>query len=148
MKYRKVRIVWSACWGVVAFVLCVFWLRGYWFHDSVAYRRSGIHSVKSKLVVHVNTSPGKFVAYSRPIQDPATARFVSAVERVANRWGFGVTNDWGTYVYVVPQWMCTLVAIALAAVPWVTIKQFSLRTLLIATTLFAVVMGLIVWSAG
>lgn len=39
------------------------------------------------------------------------------------------------------------VAFLLAAAPWVP-TRFSLRTLLIATTLVAVVLGLIVWAAN
>jgi hypothetical protein len=49
---------------------------------------------------------------------------------------------------VVPYWFLLLVCIGLAAVlwlPWLPWK-FSLRTLLIASTVLAVVLGLVVWS--
>jgi hypothetical protein len=49
--------------------------------------------------------------------------------------------------FVMPYWTLTLLAAILAAVPWLPwSKRFSLRTLLIVTTLIAVALGLIVWS--
>jgi hypothetical protein len=43
-----------------------------------------------------------------------------------------------------PYWFPVLISGVLAAVPWIR-WRFSLRTLLIATTIIAVVLGLIVW---
>jgi hypothetical protein len=46
----------------------------------------------------------------------------------------------------VPHWFAVFVAATLAAVPWLRwSNRFTLRTLLIATTLVAVVLGLIAW---
>lgn len=42
-------------------------------------------------------------------------------------------------------WFCAAVALFLADMPWI-IPRFSLRALLIATTLVAVVLGLAVWA--
>ena len=42
------------------------------------------------------------------------------------------------------HWLPALLFAAVAAIPWLR-WRFSLRTLLIATTLVAVVLGLIVW---
>ena len=45
-------------------------------------------------------------------------------------------------------WFPVLLSIMLAVAPWIRLsKRFSLRTLLIATTLVAVVLGLVVWAA-
>jgi hypothetical protein len=41
-----------------------------------------------------------------------------------------------------PHWFLIVVTIILSAIPW--FQRFSLRTLLIATTLVAVVLGIIV----
>jgi hypothetical protein len=52
------------------------------------------------------------------------------------------------YTSCVPVWFLALLSVALAALPWVYwSKRFRLRTLLIATTLVAVGLGLIVWAA-
>ena len=54
------------------------------------------------------------------------------------------------YQIVMPYWLLLFFTLAVAAAP--RIRRFSLRTLLIATTLVAVVLGLIVaalrWPAG
>jgi hypothetical protein len=61
---------------------------------------------------------------------------------------------WGRFFYIneqgpcvtVPDWFLIGVALALSAAPWIRwSNRFSLRTLLIATTLVAVALGLIVW---
>jgi hypothetical protein len=48
----------------------------------------------------------------------------------------------------VPLWLPVLIVASLTAVPWLPCwsKRFSLRTLLIMTTLVAVLLGLIVWA--
>jgi hypothetical protein len=47
----------------------------------------------------------------------------------------------------VPCWCCVAFFAALSAAPWFRWTwKFSLRTLLIATTLIAVMLGLIVWA--
>jgi hypothetical protein len=52
--------------------------------------------------------------------------------------------DAGNSNAAVPFWFLVAVAAALSIAPWLRFR-FSLRTLLIAMTLFAVVLGLIVW---
>jgi hypothetical protein len=44
----------------------------------------------------------------------------------------------------VPYWFAVMLMIVASATPWFPLR-FSLRTLLIATTLVAVVLGLAVW---
>jgi hypothetical protein len=46
-----------------------------------------------------------------------------------------------------PHWFVALLFAALAALPWIR-PTFSLRTLLIATTLIAVLLGLVAWASG
>ena len=47
--------------------------------------------------------------------------------------------------FVVADWMIVFFCILISAASWLP-WRFSLRTLLIATTLFAVVLGLVVWA--
>jgi len=54
-------------------------------------------------------------------------------------------NNPAIYGVAVPHWFPVLVLAALAAAPWIRwSRRFSLRTLLIATTLVAVVLGIFV----
>jgi uncharacterized membrane protein YraQ (UPF0718 family) len=53
-----------------------------------------------------------------------------------------------SYYVAFPYWVPTLICIGLATAPFLIGHQsfrFSLRTLLIATTVVAVVLGLVVW---
>jgi hypothetical protein len=50
--------------------------------------------------------------------------------------------------YFVGMWSLVLGSVACSATPWVSLKRFSLRTLLIATTAVAVVLGVVVWAAS
>ena len=47
-----------------------------------------------------------------------------------------------------PYWLAVLLVGMSASLPWLSLlpKRFSLRTLLIATTLLAVALGLIAWT--
>jgi hypothetical protein len=63
-----------------------------------------------------------------------------------------VSRMWGHFQYnegvlSLPYWFVIAMSAALATVPWLR-WRFTLRTLLIATTLVAVMLGLIVWSAS
>jgi hypothetical protein len=54
----------------------------------------------------------------------------------------------GCYDIIVPHGLGAMVFAMLATAPWIRwSSRFSLRTLLIATTLVALVLGLIVWAA-
>jgi hypothetical protein len=50
---------------------------------------------------------------------------------------------------VVPYWLLTVIVASFTAAPWIRSRwTFSLRTLLIATTLIAVLLGLVAWVSG
>jgi hypothetical protein len=56
--------------------------------------------------------------------------------------------EWGSYhQFSIPHWYFIVAAVVLALLPHVTFLRvrFSLRTLLIATTLVAAALGLIAW---
>ncbi len=59
--------------------------------------------------------------------------------------GFGWYTAATSIAVRVPCWFAVLMSATLTAVPWIR-WRFSLRTLLVATTLVAVVLGLAVWA--
>jgi len=75
----------------------------------------------------------------------ALRRMVS--QRFENALGFGIRQKGGHAVIHVPHWFPVVVSVTLATAPWIIQWQwrFSLRTLLIAITLVAIGLGLIVW---
>jgi hypothetical protein len=63
------------------------------------------------------------------------------------RAGFCTGETATGYAIMVPHWFPTMAIAILAAIPWLRwSKRFSLRALLIATTLVALVLGLVVWA--
>ena len=62
-----------------------------------------------------------------------------------DRIGVGWSIQPNGFSVLLPHWVYAILPAMLAVIPWVWPKRFSLRTLLIATTLVAVVLGLIVW---
>ncbi len=125
---RYLRIAFSATCGIACVLLIVLWVRSYWWMDSTGY----LTSVQGKLFVQeyliINSPTGS--AFRGPC----------GITSLPTGWGF-VPIDGGV---TLPIWSLVVPMAILAAVPWIR-WRFSLRTLLIATTLVAVVLGLIVW---
>ncbi len=142
MRFFKLGIAWSVCWGILVVLLIALWVRSYWVADYFQLWRShavvslqGTLFIDEKIILETsstNVSAGlaetnRFLAYSLPT-------------RLFNFYpqGSGLA---------VPYWLIATFAAALAAASWVSWPtSFSLRTLLIATTLIAVLLGLIVWT--
>ena len=161
MKYRKLRIAWSVAWGVVAVLLCVLWVRSYWWQDSVDGRLSNLRTIsisswygwvkaESLWATLFLKEPSQLPQWSinshymEPDALFGTRRlprhgWVWQRESIANRRFF-------TKI-AVPWWFPVLLSITFAGLPWLRQipHRFSLRTLLIATTLVAVGLGAIVW---
>jgi hypothetical protein len=155
MRFRKLRIAWSVCWGILAVLLVALWVRSYWWGDTIA-------------LPYVNTTHIPATSYegwvtlqsSRPYnrlsawqikhisideQNKAEQKFIASGGLVTHRINhFGL--DEKHYFFQLPYWFLLLFTAAFIAIPWLP-WRFSLRTLLIATTLVAVVLGLIVYAA-
>jgi hypothetical protein len=75
--------------------------------------------------------------------NPADGRRAWSTSESATFIGFG----YGSFFTVVPKWFIVALSAAVAAAPWIQCsKRFSLRALLIATTLVAVGLGILVIS--
>jgi hypothetical protein len=152
--FRKVRIAFSTVCGIVCLLLIALWVRTadngtnfqepFWeVRDFAVYSTDGIiWAVKAKFVEH---SPRTDVIVSYYIPP----RFQSTPDGYANTAihkarGFDARfwSRWCWFVQV-PNWFPVVVAVAFGVAPWITYR-FSVRTLLIATTLVAVVLGLAV----
>jgi len=60
--------------------------------------------------------------------------------------GFRLQTLGHRFRIVVPHWFVILAVALIGSAPWIHLR-FSLRTLLIATTLIAFLLGLVVWSS-
>jgi hypothetical protein len=137
MRFRKLRIAWSVVCGIACVLLIVLWVRSYRVLDEAGGPISTAY-----LISFLSTNGRLEVAISAG----------SASEFASERnWGFGSYPEPTTYTYdrnygymLLPYWLAILSTIGLGVVPWYA-SHFSLRTLLIATTLVAVVLGVVVW---
>ena len=156
---RMVRISWSVAWGVVAVVLCVFWVRSYWWRDMAFARNPDVGStyaasLQGKLRIgfyreHRN-SPADFSRWGvnvAPAAEMALSLERSPMPKRRRALGFELVNYWNPFAFAIPFWFLVLFLGATAAAPWIRwSNRFSLRTLLIAITLVAVLLGLAVWA--
>jgi hypothetical protein len=153
MRYRKLRIAWSVVWGVACVLLIALWVRSYWWADelrnpagTVAMSVQGkVHfSGAAEFYPHEQLGNGTYyLGMNLWLYHILIERRPSAA---AYRHGYIVNSP--TTKIVLPYLLIVGTTIFLAAAPWIRLSsRFSLRTLLIATTLVAVVLGLIVWAA-
>jgi hypothetical protein len=141
MKHRKLRIAWSVGWGMVAVLLCVLWVRSYWRSDVIEGPLSRTTRVSAE-----SRYGGLSLGYSRGNFGEWYAQSYSPA--------YGWTNEqiqFGArppHLFVrLPYVLIISVMAMVATLPWITLsKRFSLRTLLIATTLIAVVLAVWAWS--
>lgn len=150
IKFRKLRIAWLVFWGVAAVLLFALWVRSYWRVDKIwwptaANNSWAVGTFRGRTLVTVGGNyrgPNELQwALSRGGDEALT-------DRSKPIYGF----SFGPRYYSMPIWFPALLAVTLAAipsaikaVPWS--NRFSLRTLIIATTLVAVVLGIAVYAA-
>ena len=139
MRYRKLRIAWSVGCGIVAVLLIVLWVRSYFWMDAVRTTNHSATSFLGRLMIDTqyvleslsNEFPPGLNNQIGGSSLPVNAIDITPLDRS------GVT---------IPFWAPILVFATFASVPWLGKLRwrFRLRTLLIATTLVAVGLGLIV----
>jgi hypothetical protein len=145
---RRLRIAVSVSFAVVAVALCVLWVRSYWRCDRVIWTDDAgtfaVSTLQGELTIEMlnvrvllpeGWSRGSFKVY-----DGDDNSFSDNERRTL--LGFGWKTGSGSIVADFPIWF---LALTCAALPWISLR-FSLRTLLIATTLVAVVLGMGVWA--
>jgi hypothetical protein len=80
-----------------------------------------------------------------PTGQPEAETLTQHVRRFANAQGFGIERG-GSKAILIPYWFLLVIGGTCTAVPWIRwSSRFSLRTLLIATTLVAVLLGMFVY---
>jgi hypothetical protein len=155
---RNIRIGVSTCFAVMAAVLALLWLRSYWWVDAVTvpiFSRTAIafDSGRGYLTTRrfdYSRAPisqrAKFTRTSTAIDEsflrqgsPTGQRFVLPYRFV---WRFGGLTQ--------PLWAPLVVCLCVAVAPWLRQlaipTRYSIRSLLIITTLVALALGLAVWA--
>jgi hypothetical protein len=154
------RIAFSVTCGIACVLLIVLWVRSYTRCDNIYCRLLG--SPKVGAVSHYgclsfgyehtardNTRPTTWIE-ADSVDLEAEPRIAKQLKAAIAPSKFGVASFPGGRRLDMPSYfavLLVLMAATIAARPWIT-GRFSLRTLLVAMTLIAVVLGLVVWSIG
>jgi hypothetical protein len=147
MNYRKLRIAWSVGWGVLCLLLIALWVRSYWRFDRCLLARSSnrVVSISSNLGVISLVDGDRSRVISGAFgwsQRPASPEWREAQNFVGFAYGRGSA---GSMIVCFPIWLLIIAVLPIAVTPWLRwLHQFSLRALLIATTVVAVGLGLLV----
>jgi hypothetical protein len=155
MRYRKLRIAWSVVCGIAGVLLIVLWVRSYYRWDIAA------HATRHNVAIASSQAGALVLQYAEVIDETTvnsdgwfTENLPSINRDLLPLNGVEVAHagpiykrDFDGYVVTLPYWLLLPLAAAFATLPWFRLR-FSLRTLLIATTLVAAVLGLIVAVLG
>jgi hypothetical protein len=120
---RALRIAWSVAWGIMAVLVVAAWVRSYWSRDRIVFAQIVIESHTGQMQIQAGDDE-TFVTAFPP--------YPGLKLRDGTLW--------------MPHRDSVLLFVTLAAIPWAP-SIFTRRTILIATTLVAVGLGLIVWLA-
>lgn len=165
MKYRRLRIAWSIAWGVVAVLLMVMWVRSYSWFDAAridpiykAYSIGGQSGSGGLTLDCVNSFTPGFPQTTFRYQCTRLDELKAGLRQSgysdpfpSRVWGYGFEARLSRNFIrvIVPYWFLALAAASGVALPWLPWHKlswrFSLRTLLIVTTLVGLVLGAVVW---
>jgi hypothetical protein len=146
MRFRKLRIAWSVAWGLAAVLLIALWVRSYtWFDLLILSPNYGMVSEWGGIdMTPVLIPPGPLL--NRLVSMRGSKASYARLDH--SLVGFGYSHTPSLPRICIPYWFPVLLLVAIGTLPWLPwwSKRFSLRTLLIATTLVAVVLGAIVYA--
>jgi len=129
-RFRKLRIAWSVIWGIACKLFIALWVRSYGRDDLIYIPATGsdtviVASENGELGILLGDSPWLGWHWS-------TARLPKL--RPVPLW------DWIGRAVRFPYWSTVVICAAVASVPWLP-WRFSLRSMLIATTVLAVILS-------
>lgn len=145
---RILRIAFSATCGIAAVMLCVLWVTSYYKWLTVC------HPITENRFITIALAQGELCMcwgrFSLGTQFPPQYSWEDASPVGFDDdhlvFGFALQSDAEGAMIAAPFWCPVMLFATLAALPWIR-WRFSLRTLLIATTAIAVLLGLAVYFA-
>lgn len=161
---RYLRIGWTGFWGVLCLLMIGLWARSYWYQDMAFIKLSqsaaiGGISFEGGIACGIDAPPGlgAWFVWQSDSLNSVNPVLLGAWRSHKPKSGFRIiVPRSNSFAVAVPHYFAVLLFAAAAILPsyWRWIKQgtrliprrFSLRTLLIFTTLVAVVLGVIVWA--
>jgi hypothetical protein len=152
---RWLRIAWSAGWGIVAVLLLASWGASYlvstYALNDVDIPERPFRSQKLSLSsyrgnISIESRPGSMWPHTYGWQT-GSYRINRAKESPYTVSGFQWQTSATGYLIQTPHWFLVLAFGTISVMPWAYKLRFSLRTLLLATTLVGVLLGLIAASS-
>jgi hypothetical protein len=154
-KPRYLRVAFSAMCGVLSLLLIVMWARSFYARDTTrgCIGGSRLHMYATSLKGEVSLSfdewrgnPHPWIFDSLSNHENMIAVLPSVTGSPPLSWlGFRWHFKTNLVAVIFPYWFVVLLPAAFAAIPWIP-WHFSLRTLLIAMTLIAALLGIIAIS--
>ena len=144
-RFRKLRIAFSALCGIISLLLIALWVRSYWHCDRFSMQWGNASHILGAVSTRGLLAIGEGDA-TTPLKERFAISSTSAraTNLETNDIGFrGKRFGVGDWFLTMPYWFPVLLLVVSAALPW---NRFSLRTLLIAMTLVAALLGAIVWA--
>jgi hypothetical protein len=146
--------------GVVCLLLVVLWVRSFFYSATLHLPVSSeyiveLWSVEGRLSFFRTHSPREARNSRLEVHSGRVERWLDYELWRHPHWGsfwqgygFGLWNNWAALRIDAPYWIVTLIVASMGALPWVHWFKwrFSLRTLLIAMTVVAVVLGAVIYG--
>jgi hypothetical protein len=146
LKYLRIAV--TALCLTACVLLVALWVRSFWWSDRLKFARTGnrVVSISSNFgVLSIGDAdlskviPQSFGWSHRPAR--------SDWRDMHNSFGFSFARHASVSFVAFPIWLPMIILVVIAGVPWIhTSYRFSLRALLIATTLIALGLGVFVVS--
>jgi hypothetical protein len=153
MRFRKLRIAWSVGCGVMCLLLIAMWVRSHYYLDECSTPISqtkwfGASSITGQLSFFIgDLNPAiPIQAQDWGLESTNSSEWYARDVVHETDWDiiFDAFNSWTIWG---PHWFLCLLSASLAVAPWLKwSNRFSLRTLLIVTTLVALALGLVVYA--
>jgi hypothetical protein len=142
MRFRKLRIAWSVGCGVACVLLIALWVR--------SYSQTDLLNRQSPPSFLIQSDRGQLTCMSG-LPERIRLRLLSgqmhfdpASASPPPTWGFGVSRPVSSIsLFFLPHWSVVLLTSSLGGISWLR-WRFTLRTLLVATTVVAILLGLAV----
>jgi hypothetical protein len=147
MRFRKLRIAFSAMCGIAAVLLIALWARSYWKVDRVylrpsAARELAVWHARGEIILWTNDlreqdsqhPDGSTLINSWPIEEYPVRRMKFDYSVLAYGTDYGV-----------PYWFPVLLVVILAGIPWIPLpKKFNRLTILVTILVALIVVFLVV----
>jgi hypothetical protein len=139
-KWFWLRTAVSTFFGLLTMALCVLWVRSYFSWD-VLSRES------PRTMTFIGSASGRayFTRQKQFGAAPLAGWRFESLDIPEWEQTLMFVSEPDSFSVAVPYRLLATTAAISFALPWFSIRRFSLRTLLIAATLVAVVLGLAVW---